>query len=139
MRKKLERKRVDVLVDSSVWIAASNPRTTACLHLKSFILRGGPIVIAKPIQMEVCQGAKTTEQFKKLWESFLGFPILEVTDQTFELAAWNYFRCRRKGLTLSSMDCLIATLSLQYRVALWSEDKIFQKLEKTLGLSLFSI
>ena len=125
-----------VLIDSSVWIAGSNPKNKECITLKRLMRQNEAIYIAKPIQVEVSQGAKTTEQFLALWEAFLGFEFLEITDRIWGISAWNYFSCRKKGLTISTMDCLIGTLAHEYRLPLWSLDKSFEKMRPIIGFEL---
>ncbi len=125
-----------VLVDSSVWIAASSPKNNECLELKRMIHKNELIYISRIIQVEVCQGAKSEETFHTLWESFLGFEVLEITDRHWGLSAWNYFACRKKGITPSTVDCLIGTLAKEYRIPLWSLDQIFKKIQPILGFEL---
>lgn len=126
-----------VLIDSSVWIAAASAKNKECLALKRLIKANEAIFIAQPIHVEVCQGARTEEEFHKLWEAFLGFEILEITDRHWGLSAWNYFRCRKKGLTVSTIDCLIATLAKEYRIPLWTLDKAFPKMRGIIGFEEF--
>ncbi|MBI2026696.1 MAG: PIN domain-containing protein [Deltaproteobacteria bacterium] len=127
-----------VLVDSSVWIAAQKPSNKECLKLKRMISDNEPIYLIRPIQVEVCQGAKTDEDFHKLWEGFLGFEFLEVTDKIWGISSWNYFKCRKKGLTLTTLDCLIATTAKEYRVALWTLDKNIHRSQIVIGFEKFS-
>lgn len=94
------------------------------------------IHVIKPIQAEVCQGARTEAEFHRLWEAFLGFDFLDITDRLWGLTAWNYFRCRKKGIAPSTIDCLIATVAKEYGVELWSLDKIFQRLQPVIGFDL---
>ena len=112
-----------VLVDSSVWIAGSLPKNPECMRLKRMIKNNAAICIVRPIQVEVCQGARTPEIFHRLWEYMLGFEFLEVTDRHWGQAAWNYFRARKSGMTLGTLDCLIGTLAAEYKVPLWTLDK----------------
>lgn len=122
-----------VLVDSSVWIVAQNPKNTECLRLKRLISEDEVIYIIRPIQVEVCQGARTEELFHRLWESFLGFEFLDITDRHWGLAARNYFRCRKKGITPTTLDCLIATLASDYQVPLWSLDRNLARMQRVIG------
>ena len=122
-----------VLVDSSVWIAAANSKNRECLELKRMIVSNELIYLTRPIQAEVCQGARSSEEFHKLWDAFLGFEFLEITDRHWGLSAWNYFQCQKKGITLSTLDCLIATLAKEYRVPLWSIDKCFTQIQSIIG------
>lgn len=125
-----------VLVDSSVWIAAASTKNKECLALKRLIQSDELIYLARPIQVEVCQGARSDVEFHRLWEGFLGFEFLELSDKIWGLSAWNFFKCRKKGITLSTLDCLIATLSREYRVPLWSVDKVFPKIQSQIGFEL---
>src|SRR3989338_8038574 len=107
---------MSVLIDTSVWIAASSPKNKECLTVKRMIMEKYPICYAEPIQMEVAQGAKSPQQFRKIWDSFLGFELLVLQPGFWEKASWNFFRCRKQGVTLSSMDAVVATISLEQRV-----------------------
>jgi predicted nucleic acid-binding protein len=128
---------VAVLIDSSVWIAAQNSKNAECLDLKRMIADNELIYTAKPIQIEVCQGARSEELFNRIWDSFLGFDFLEIEDRHWWVSARNYFRCRKAGLTVSTIDCLIATLAREYEVPLWTLDRHFDKIQKILGFELF--
>lgn len=126
------------LVDSSVWIAAASTKNKECQTLKEAILTNELIYIAKPIQIEVCQGARTEAEFNQLWDGFLGFEVLMIDDEIWKKTSWNYFKCRKKGVTLATMDCLVATLAIANEVELWTLDKIFSQISPILGLSLKS-
>lgn len=126
-----------VLVDSSVWIAAANSRNRECSRLKQLILSNELLYITRPIQVEVCQGAKTEEEFHRLWDAMLGFDFLEITTKIWGTSAWNYFRLRKKGKTLATVDCLIGTLSSEYGVPLWTLDKPLRDAHAVIGFDLF--
>ena len=126
-----------VLVDSSVWIAAANPRNRECLQLKRLILSNELLYVTRPIQVEVCQGAKIEVEFHRLWDAFLGFEFLEITTKVLGTSAWNYFRLRKKGKTVSTIDCLIGTLSSVYGVPLWTLDNSLKNAHSVIGFDLF--
>ena len=127
-----------VLVDSSVWIAAANPKNPECIRLKRLILSNELIYVTRPIQVEVCQGAKTEQEFHQLWDALLGFEFLEISTKIWGISAWNFFRLRKKGKTLATLDCLIGTLSAEYGVPLWTLDKPLQKAHSVIGFDLFT-
>ncbi len=89
-----------------------------------------------PIKVEVCQGSRTQLEFEKLWDSFLGFNLLEITPFHWEKSAWNYFKCRKNGVTVTTLDSLIATCSIEYRIPLWKIDKDFIHMSKIIGIPL---
>jgi predicted nucleic acid-binding protein len=122
------------LVDSSIWIGAQDPHSEECRALKKLLLNVEETVFtAKIIQLEVCQGARTEREFEFLWSSFFGLEFLKIEEDHWEESAKNYMSCKKEGLNVSTIDCLIATLSRSYRVDLWSKDKIFSSLSKIIG------
>lgn len=128
---------MSVLVDSSVWIQAQNPKCKECLELKRMIKNNELIYITDFIQIEVSQGAKTEELFYKLWDSFIGFPKLSISEEIWLKSALNYYKCRKKGKTTSTIDCLIATLSKEFETPLWSADKGLNSLSDLIGFEIF--
>lgn len=122
-----------MLVDSSVWIAAASPRNPECAALKRMIAGGELLHVTRLVQMEVSQGARDANQMQRLWDSFEGFPALVLEDRHYALAATHYFRCRKRGVTPSSVDCLIATLAADYHVPLWTLDAGFDDLQPVIG------
>ncbi len=96
------------------------------------------IYITEMIQVEVSQGAKSEEIFAKLWDSFLGFPKLEIKEEHWLKSAQNYFRCRKRGFTPSTIDCLIATISKETQTPLWSADKRLLHLNTLIGFEIWS-
>lgn len=125
-----------ILVDSSVWIAAAKPENPECEKLGEEI-QDGNVIITKIIQVEVCQGSRTKTEFAKLWDSFLGFEFLVVNDEIWFKSSKNYFRCRKNGLTLSTIDCLIATLAQIHDLTLWTLDSVLQSSSNVLGFDLY--
>lgn len=129
---------MDVLVDSSVWIAADRPRSKEHKQLIAMI-NGNThnACVCALIRTEVCQGAREQGQFDLLWNGFKGYVDLPILEEHWEQSAWNFFRCKKRGLTLSTIDCLIATLSSSYRVPLWSIDKVFKHMHDVVSFELF--
>lgn len=127
-----------VLVDSSIWIAGANPKNKECLTLRRLIDSNELLYVTRIIQVEVCQGARTEEEFSRLWDAFLGFEFLEVTTRHWGMSAWNFFRLRKKGKTLTTVDCLIGTLSAEYGVPLWTLDKTLRDAHSVIGFERYS-
>jgi predicted nucleic acid-binding protein len=129
-----------MLVDSSVWIEASKSGNKTGGKLKSLLLNPEQVLYtSKIIQLEVAQGAKTREQFSTIWDGFLGLDFLDIHENHWQFCALNFFKCRKAGLTVSTFDCLIATLAQQYHTSLWSLDKVFQKIAPILGIEIIDM
>ena len=127
-----------VLVDSSVWIAAASPKAKEKNILVAMIEKQELICITKLIQIEVCQGSRSEELFRRLWDSFLGFNFLDVHEDHWDRSAWNFFKCKKKGITVTTIDCLIATLAHDYQVPLWTLDKDFKFMQPVIGFDIFN-
>lgn len=126
-----------VLVDSSVWISAQHKNNKEFFALSNLLKSEEIICTTKLIQVEVTQGAKTEEQFRKLWDGFNGLEFLQIKDQHWLESAVNFFRCRKKGLTLTTIDCLLATVAKSYSVHFWTLDKQFKEMQKTIGFQMY--
>lgn len=126
-----------VFIDSSVWIASAKESNPQCLQLKRLIQKRETIYVTDAIRLEVCQGAKTEKEFTKLWESFLGFNNFEMTEKYLYFSAVNFQKLRRKGVTASTIDCMIATIASINRVPLWSVDELFKPIAPILDVKLF--
>lgn len=126
-----------MLVDSSVWIESARSKSKVATSLKKVLIdQKNVIYTTKIIQLEVSQGARTREQFSIIWDGFLGLNFLEFKESFWQICALNFYKCRRSGITISTVDCMIATLAQQYHISLWSLDKIFNKAAPILGIDL---
>ncbi|MFN7903814.1 MAG: PIN domain-containing protein [Pseudobdellovibrionaceae bacterium] len=128
---------MSVLIDSSVWITGQSIKNRECLLLKRMIKARESIYVALPIQVEVCQGARGEMEFRKLWDAFLGFPFLELSQTIWHISAANYFNCRKKGITSTTIACLIATLAQHHRIPLWTLDKNIERTKSIIGFEVY--
>lgn len=117
-----------ILVDSSVWIDFFSPRPgPAGDELRRLIEQAEPVVLAGVIVTEILQGlvrdAKKIEGFLAQWE------IIEPRGfRTYVRAAEISRQARSRGLTLTTVDVLIAALALENGARLFSLDKDFVRL-----------
>lgn len=117
------------LVDTSVWIGYLSQEDTEGTRLFEEILdRDYPFGITPEIYQEVLQGAASEKDFEQLAE-YLGtqrFYLPENEIESRKEAARLYFRCRRSGVTVrSTIDCIIARVSIEHDLLLLHDDKDF--------------
>ncbi|MBI2082237.1 MAG: PIN domain-containing protein [Deltaproteobacteria bacterium] len=124
-----------ILVDSSVWIAAWRGHHPDLMNKLSVIVEAGEAVINPLIRTELLQGAKDKAHQKKLTGLLDPIPVDLITSEIWDAAPVYYLECREKGITLTTVDCLIATHSFAKKISLWSLDKVFNQLPK---IRLFS-
>ncbi len=128
-----------VLVDSSVWIDFFSPQPgPAGDELRAMIAHAEPVVLAGVIVTEILQGltrdAGPIEKYLAQWE------LLEPEGLTTYIRAAEIYRlARSRGLTLSTVDVLIAALSLEYGADLFSLDHDFVRLAKIVPIHVYQL
>ena len=129
-----------VLVDTSGWICFfarkgyENFKTTI-----STLLDEDRVATSGPILIEVIQGARNEAEKEMIREYFQGVHWLPVHDTHWHQAAELAFELRRKGITSSAMDTLIASLAIDYRCALLHKDSDFEWMIKHSSLRSFPL
>ena len=124
-----------ILVDSSVWIQAWRGNSPALQEALSDLIERHEASINLLIQTEILQGAQDYSQQKKLKKLLEPIPVFNFPQNFWEEAPVFYLSLRKKGLTLSTMDSLIACHCKLENLSLWSLDKVFIKIPQ---LKLFS-
>ncbi len=126
-----------VLIDSSVWIAAwrgSDDRVTATL---STLIDSGDACINQMIKVELLQGAKDSKHQDRIVNLIQPVTLLPIPDEVWHDAPELYLKCRKTGLNLTTIDCLLACHAISERIPIWSLDHIFQKIAHHSLLKLF--
>jgi len=127
------------LVDSSVWIDyLSSLPGPAGAELRRLIVEGEPVALTGIIVSEVLQGLtreiEVVEHFLAMWE------VIEPRGLSTYRAAAGIFRlARRRGVSLTTIDSLIAAIALEQNMELFSLDKDFAHISKLTPLRLYRI
>jgi predicted nucleic acid-binding protein len=128
-----------ILVDTSVWIdyfSASPSR--AGEELRRMIDEVEPFALTGVIVTEILQGlrrdVRRVEHFLSLWELLepRGFSTYREASSISRLA-------RAKGISLKTIDTLIAAIALEYHASLFSLDKDFSRIARITPLRLYSL
>ena len=126
-----------ILVDSSVWIDffSSSPGR-AGRELRRMIEESEPIALTGVVVAEVLQGL--TRDAGAI-EEFLGqFDVLEPRGfETYRAAAAIYRAARGKGVSLTTIDTLIAATALEHHASLFTLDRDFTRIALIAGLTLY--
>jgi predicted nucleic acid-binding protein len=117
-----------ILVDSSVWIDFLNSnRGRAGNELERLIGSAAELVLAGVVVIEVLQGLR--REVAEVGRLLAGWPLIEPTGFGSYLVAASIFRqARARGLTLSTVDALLASLAIEYQANLFTLDKDFERL-----------
>ncbi|MFY9530956.1 MAG: PIN domain nuclease [Candidatus Acidiferrales bacterium] len=126
-----------ILVESSVWIdffSSSPGRAGAELH--RMIAEAEPFAVTGVIVAEVLQGltrgVSQIERYLSQWEMLepRGFSTYRDAAAIFRLA-------RGKGITLTTIDTLIAAIALEHDATVFTLDKDFARIARLTRLPLY--
>jgi len=128
-----------ILVDSSVWIDffSSSPGR-AGKELRRIIEEAEPFALTGVVVAEVLQGLtrdeSRVEEYLAMWELLgpSGFSTYREAAAIFRLA-------RSKGITLTTIDTLIAAVAIEHDASLFSLDKDFSRVARITPLRLYRL
>lgn len=129
-----------IIVDTSIWSSVLRRHTHIKNHdaeiLRKLIQQGENIYLIGIILQEILQGVKKLEDFTKLKEYLDAFPMLEITRGHYINAAELKNYLSRKGVQVSTIDALIATVAIVNDCYLYTNDKDFHHIAKYSKLKL---
>ena len=129
-----------VLVDTSAWICffAKSGYAGIKARLRE-LLDNDHVATAGPIALELLQGCRSSEERAALEEKLKSLHWLSTQDQHWYTAGRLAFALRRKGVTVSAIDVLIATLAEDYGCALLQRDSDFEVIARNTDLRLVEV
>ena len=127
-----------ILVDSSVWIDffSSSPGRAGA-ELRRMIEEAEPFALTGIVVAEVLQGltrdARRIEHYLAQWEMLepRGF-------ETYREAASIYRAARAKGVTLTTIDAVIAAIALEHKASVFTLDRDFSRIAGITRLALYN-
>ena len=116
-----------ILIDTSAWIASF--KKTGNHELKEFMRQAivsGLAVTSPVIILELLQGCRSVGERDALRTKLESLDILPITQGVLEQAYELGFSLRRKGLTIPSVDLIIAALAIENKTLLLHHDNHFE-------------
>ena len=124
-----------VLVDTSAWICFFSRRGFEDLKKTlSTLLDEDRAAIAGPILVELIQGTRTSDEKETIRTLIKGIHWLSLSDDHWHKAAEMAFALRRKGVTSSAIDTLIAVLAIDNGCLLLHKDSHFDLIARNSSL-----
>jgi len=131
-----------ILIDTSILIDYFHGVENKAIESFNTILdRNLPFGVSHLIYLEVLQGSRTEKDYKTLKE-YLDTQIfyeLKNGKESYADAAQMYMKLRKKGVTVSTIDCLIATVAIENDLALLHNDKDFTRIRRHFPLKIWEI
>ena len=128
-----------ILVDTSVWIDFFSPSPgLGGGELRRMIEEAEPFALTGVVVTEILQGLRRDvhrmERFLSLWDMLepRGFSTYREASAISRLA-------RSKGISLTTIDTLIASIALEHHASLFTLDKDFSRIARITPLHLHSL
>lgn len=130
--------RLNILVDTSVWIDHFNGRSLPHTRLLHIALRDHVPCLCDLTLYEVLSGFKHDSPLKDARNALLRLPLIETGGLELALDAANHYRLlRQRGVTIrSAIDCFIATIAIRSGLPLLANDRDFEPFSRHFGLVL---
>lgn len=121
-----------VLVDTSGWICFFARKGFP--QIKQALVRlldANRVAVTGPIFLELIQGCRNEKEKREMERCLQGLHWLAVEDRHWHQAADLAFSLRRKGVTVSAMDALIATIAVTYNCAVLHKDRDYDLITRS--------
>jgi len=134
-----------IVLDTSVLSAAYRRRPRPAVPSRpvrrfvELVERDVPMAIPGVVLQEILSGVKDPAQFRVLDGLLSGFPLLLADRETHVRAAEIRNTCRSRGVAVATIDCLIASHTLQADAELMTLDADFGRIARHTGLRLLAI
>lgn len=133
---------MNVFVDTSVWSLALRrdaPSTGAeVAFLRQALERGGAIFTTGLILQELLQGLRGPRARKLILERFSLLPFVMPERDDHVAAADLRNACRRNGVTVGTIDALLAQLCIRHELIMLSADNDFTQIARFQPLTVWS-
>jgi predicted nucleic acid-binding protein len=127
-----------VLIDTSAWICFFARKGFHPLkRCISDLLEEDRAAVTGPILVELIQGCRIEKEKETLKEVLTGLRWLAIQDILWEAAADLAFTLRRRGVTTSVVDSLIAVVAMNYQASLLHHDKDYDFIAKYTELKIY--
>jgi hypothetical protein len=120
-----------VLIDSSAWIVSFKKAGDPLLKefIKQSIL-SGLAATASVIILELIQGCRTSGERDTLKSMLESLDVLPIATEVWERAYDLGFSLRRKGITIPTVDLIIAAIAMEAKRILVHQDGHFEMIKK---------
>lgn len=114
------------LVDTSLWIDLFSDKSGAVATFLDPYLDADQIYVCDAIHLELVRGVRTEKEKQRLEGDLNAFRWAETTEMVWQRARQLAFNLRRKGVSTSTVDTLIAATALANDLGLLHCDRDFE-------------
>lgn len=118
-----------IVVDSSVWIAATRAPADGIAHTLRQLIDADEVALALPVRCELISGLRRTDR-KTFKRALTALPVVVPTEDTWQLVEGWIEPAADKDHRFAITDLLIAALAREIGGLVWSLDADFQRMER---------
>ncbi len=127
----------DVLVDTSVWVESTRRPDGETGKTFTALVSDDRAVLAAPVWTELRIGARTPKDIEKLQTYRAELSWIEPNTRTWERAGEMGARLKQSGVTVATIDVLLAQLAIDRGITLFSLDTDFSLIAKHEPVKLY--
>jgi predicted nucleic acid-binding protein len=134
-----------ILLDTSVLSLAfrrapqSGAPSAVMRTVARMIAEDVPVAVPGIVIQELLSGVREAAQFRRLEGALEGFPVV-LAERVHHIAAARIANtCRRRGVSVSTIDCLIAALAVAHDAHLFTTDQDFTRIASCCNLRLVDV
>lgn len=106
--------------------------------LRKLIANDVSLAVPGIVVQELLSGVRSDRQFRAIRGALAGFPVLLATESHHLRAAQIFDSCRGHGIGCSTVDALIAALTVENGGRLFTADADFERIASCSELALFA-
>ncbi len=125
-----------VLIDTSIWIEFFNVARGHVFQEVTRLLREDRAAYSGMVALELIRGAKTAKELKTLEHLFQSITRFDEHPTSYTQAGHLGYKLARKGITMGTVDLLIAQIAIDHALALYTQDHHFRSIAKHSALTL---
>lgn len=122
-----------VLVDTCIWIEFFKGGSDTGERLASLIVEDS-VIMCGVVLFELLQGIKSDTEKITILNAISELPYIEMDKTIWERSAAISSSLRKNGVTVPISDILMASISLQYNLSIFTFDKHFESIP---GVNLY--
>ena len=125
-----------LLVDTSAWIVSF--RKSGHEQIKKTLLEALDILSVATtniVILELLQGCRNRNEYDAMQARLTALETIPISDAVWDLSSATGYELRRKGITVPTLDIIIASAAKIYDCSLLHHDKHFRTISKHLHIT----
>ena len=124
-----------ILADTSIWIDFFKPASEIGNRLEAIIMENS-VWVSGIVILELVQGVRSEEEKTKILETLSSLKYAEMTKSLWQKSGELSSALRKKGVTIPLSDIILAAISIEYNLQIFTIDKHFKDIP---GVKLYPV